>query len=287
MPIGSESNGVPTTVTPDTSPSEYSSVQGPAPDAEIVANDVLAVILVALNIQKWAKGQFINGTVGGDYAPSDFVNITGAHGFRYKTGTYCWLDTGSVLQLDGTFSSDGTVNFTGGQTTFQSGSGLLIQTGNFHVSGTQYLDSGGALISSTGSFITSHGTVTVLSDGAISIAGTGTITGAVSLATGGQIRHLRVNGPDADHQYAIGVADRIQVAALSGDRVYKFLNTGAGAGSEVKVSLRGCSSSTYTVALTDDSNNVLATLKNASLYSVAATLLHDGTDWKLFGAEYF
>jgi hypothetical protein len=287
MPIGSEANGVPTTITPDTSPTEYASVQGPAVDGEIVANDVNAVILVALNVQKWTKGQYINGAIGGTYAPSDFINITGSKGFRYKTGTYCWIDTGATLQIDGAMSCDGTVTYTGGSTTWQSGSGLLIQTGNFHISGTQYLDSGASLIGSTGSFITAHGLVTISSDGSIAIAGTGTITGAVSLATGGQFRHLRVVGPDSDHQYAIGVADRIQVPSLSGDRVYQFLNTGAGLGSEVKVSLRGCGSSTYTVALADNSNNVLATLKNASLYSVAATLLHDGTDWKLFGAEYF
>lgn len=66
MPIGAQVPGSLTTVTPDTSPSYYTSVQGPAPDGLVVADDVLAVQLIALNIQKVIKtildGFFPNGT---------------------------------------------------------------------------------------------------------------------------------------------------------------------------------------------------------------------------------
>ena len=56
MPIGSLIPGQPTTVTPDPNPGYYSSFEGPAPDDLIVADHVLAVIQLALNVQKLALG---------------------------------------------------------------------------------------------------------------------------------------------------------------------------------------------------------------------------------------
>jgi hypothetical protein len=52
MPIGPLVPGTPTTVTPDASPPPYTSTQGPAPDGPVVADDVLAAHLIALNIQQ-------------------------------------------------------------------------------------------------------------------------------------------------------------------------------------------------------------------------------------------
>lgn len=52
MTIGPLVPGVPTTVTPDTSPAIYTSTQGPAPDGPVVADDVLAVHQIALNVQR-------------------------------------------------------------------------------------------------------------------------------------------------------------------------------------------------------------------------------------------
>lgn len=52
MPIAPQVPGVPTTVTPDASPPIYTSVQGPAPDGYVVADDVLAVHLEVLNVQQ-------------------------------------------------------------------------------------------------------------------------------------------------------------------------------------------------------------------------------------------
>lgn len=57
MPIGSLVPGQPTTVTPDPNPSYYSSFQGPAPDDLIVADHVLAVIQLALNVQQMTLGR--------------------------------------------------------------------------------------------------------------------------------------------------------------------------------------------------------------------------------------
>jgi hypothetical protein len=51
MPIGPQVPGVVTTVTPDDPPPVYYSSQGPAPDGLVVADDVLAVHLMALNIE--------------------------------------------------------------------------------------------------------------------------------------------------------------------------------------------------------------------------------------------
>jgi len=55
MPIGTQTPGVLTTVTPDTTPALYTSTQGPAPDGLVVADDVLACHLIALNVQKKAQ----------------------------------------------------------------------------------------------------------------------------------------------------------------------------------------------------------------------------------------
>ena len=52
MPIGPLVPGTPTTVTPDASPSIYTSTQGPAPDGPVVADDILVVHQIALNIQQ-------------------------------------------------------------------------------------------------------------------------------------------------------------------------------------------------------------------------------------------
>jgi hypothetical protein len=56
MPIGTLTPGQPTTVTPDPNPSYYTSFQGPAPDDDIVADDLLEVIQLALNIQRMSVG---------------------------------------------------------------------------------------------------------------------------------------------------------------------------------------------------------------------------------------
>jgi hypothetical protein len=51
MTIGTQTPGINTQVTPDTNPAPYVSVFGPAPDGLVVADDVLAAIQVALNVQ--------------------------------------------------------------------------------------------------------------------------------------------------------------------------------------------------------------------------------------------
>ena len=52
MPIGTQTPGSQTTVTPDSTPSTYTSVQGPAPDGLVVADDVLACHQEILNVQE-------------------------------------------------------------------------------------------------------------------------------------------------------------------------------------------------------------------------------------------
>lgn len=56
MPIGPLVPGQPTTVTPDPAPSYYSSAQGPAVDDLIIADHVLAVIQMVLNVQQMSLG---------------------------------------------------------------------------------------------------------------------------------------------------------------------------------------------------------------------------------------
>jgi hypothetical protein len=105
MPIGTETPGSPTLVTPDTTPTPYTAgVYGPAPDGEIIADDVLSVLLVALNIEKRHDG--ILGPAGSRLA--FLINIAGSA--NYQTGqvsfgssgadwTYYRDDTGGISLL--------------------------------------------------------------------------------------------------------------------------------------------------------------------------------------------
>lgn len=55
MTIGTLVPGVPTTVTPDVTAVPYASVQGPAPDGPVVADDILEAIQVSLNVQSYSE----------------------------------------------------------------------------------------------------------------------------------------------------------------------------------------------------------------------------------------
>jgi hypothetical protein len=70
MPIGPLVPGVPTTVTPDASPTRYTATQGPAPDGPVVTDDVLAVHQIALNVQNWIR-DFIPGARTQSFVPVD------------------------------------------------------------------------------------------------------------------------------------------------------------------------------------------------------------------------
>lgn len=71
MTIGPLIPGTPTTVTPDAGHAAYASVQGPAPDGPVVADDVLAAIQVSLNVQAHADSKLLSGN------PAQMVNQTG------------------------------------------------------------------------------------------------------------------------------------------------------------------------------------------------------------------
>lgn len=74
MPIAPQVPGVPTTVTPDASPPIYTSSQGPAPDGYVVADDVLAVHQMVLNVQNRILPS-VPGAVNQALIP---VDLTGA-----------------------------------------------------------------------------------------------------------------------------------------------------------------------------------------------------------------
>lgn len=59
MTIGTLVPGAPTTVTPDVTAVPYSSVQGPAPDGPVVADDILEAIQVSLNVQSYAEAMVV------------------------------------------------------------------------------------------------------------------------------------------------------------------------------------------------------------------------------------
>lgn len=82
MPIAPQVPGVPTAVTPDTSPPIYTSTQGPAPDGLVVADDVLAVHQIALNIQQRIL----------PYVPAarGSTLLFGAHGAATFVGATAW-----------------------------------------------------------------------------------------------------------------------------------------------------------------------------------------------------
>jgi hypothetical protein len=70
MTIGPAVPGTPTTVTPDVGHAAYTSAQGPAPDGEVTADDVLMAIQIALNVQAYATAKILAGT------PAQMVALT-------------------------------------------------------------------------------------------------------------------------------------------------------------------------------------------------------------------
>lgn len=70
MPIGPQVPDVVTTVTPDTTPTRYISTQGPAPNGYVVADDVLAVHQIVLNVQEWVRA-FVPGAKAQSFVPVD------------------------------------------------------------------------------------------------------------------------------------------------------------------------------------------------------------------------
>src|SRR4051812_107010 len=55
MPIGPITPGDPVDVTPDALPAAYTSIQGPSPGMAVIAQDVLDLSLVTMNVQQRAK----------------------------------------------------------------------------------------------------------------------------------------------------------------------------------------------------------------------------------------
>jgi hypothetical protein len=62
MPIGHITPGVSTTVTPDVLPPAYASIQGPSPTMDVVAQDILDLSLVVMNVQAYAQKAELDST---------------------------------------------------------------------------------------------------------------------------------------------------------------------------------------------------------------------------------
>lgn len=92
MPIAPQVPGVPTTVTPDSSPPIYTSSQGPAPDGYVVADDVLAVHQMILNVQDRILPN-VPGAVEQALIP---VDLTGAIPSYIGGGAIWTLDPGGA-----------------------------------------------------------------------------------------------------------------------------------------------------------------------------------------------
>jgi hypothetical protein len=98
MPIGSLVPNTPTPVTPDSSPTRYTSVDGPAVNDLIIAEHVLVAMLMALNVQEYLI-RFVNGARVSQHivvSTSDMQDLTGV-----GSGDVCYVSGVGFFQWQG------------------------------------------------------------------------------------------------------------------------------------------------------------------------------------------
>jgi len=233
MPIGTITPGSYVTVTPDGSiPAPYASFTAPSATMPVIASDIQALTLMALNIGKMS----IDGIHGGTYAPSATISIGG---LGLSVSSALNIPSSGVIALAGQMSLASGSSFAGSSNFFgvyalgdgttsvgvlqvtQNSSISVLANGTINNTGTidnksgstTIYRSGSALSTSVGATATFHGDVTTdttsstvtngpfQTNGNAAFTGPTFVTGAVSL---GNVVQIGANGGIREHEISVG-----------------------------------------------------------------------------------
>ncbi len=226
----------------------------------------------------WTSGQTCSAGL-----TASAISVTGGGSIASDGFIY----TASYLECDGVFAAGGLATCNAGLTV-NGGSGIecnaaldVLTTSDLHgaVHCHSSLDVDGAVSLGPGAlvvagFSTFQGSVDF--DGVVDIAIGGTLSGPIACTDTGRVRKRRMNGADANTSYGINNADEITLTALSGNRIYTLVTTGAANGDTIRfVVPYSTDTETHTIAGLRDGGTV--SLSFGTIRSVDVTF--DGVGW--------
>jgi hypothetical protein len=274
MTVGTITPGVYCSVSADSPPLRYTTIQAPTPTMPVIAQDIIDLSQVVMNVQ----ASSIDGIRGGAYAPTDDIALTD-HGisvatnaaFRVRNGGYLNIENMATVQSAASAAWGGTYAFNGATIGLDATSVLSFATG--------------ALMAGT---IGMYGTMNVLNQVVLKNGGYG-----MSVEQGVAVDCYNAGGHVLPKAAALDLPDATPYVYASAEAVPENLSITISGSADGAVTIpqgvggQWCSVSTLTdagthkvsVTLLGGSATVSQDFQNTAAAIVWADYWCDGTNW--------